>query len=130
MLTGEKILITGASGVVGLPIPTELARHNEAWAIARFGEGSPAASAMNASSAPREVLEAWGITTRRVDLDAPDLTELPDDFSDVLHLAHTRLGSEFQRAIQVNDVGAGRRPGIREIRFVARTRHRPEWSPR
>ncbi|MBY0401028.1 NAD(P)-dependent oxidoreductase [Myxococcota bacterium] len=107
MLTGEKILITGASGVVGLPIATELARHNEVWAIARFGEGAPAASAMNASSAPRESLEARGITTRRVDLAAPDFRELPDDFTYVLHLAHTRLGSEFQRAIQVNAVGAG-----------------------
>lgn len=107
MLTGEKILITGASGVVGLPIATELARHNEVWAIARFGEGAQAASAMNASSAPREVLEARGITTRRVDLAAPDFAELPDDFTIVLHLAHTRLGAEFQRAIQVNAVGAG-----------------------
>ncbi|MFO0689129.1 MAG: NAD(P)-dependent oxidoreductase [Myxococcota bacterium] len=107
MLTGEKILITGASGVVGLPIATALARHNEVWAIARFGEGAPAASAMNASSAPREVLEARGMKTRRVDLAAPDFSELPDDFTIVLHLAHTRLGAEFQRAIQVNAVGAG-----------------------
>jgi len=36
MLSGEKILITGASGAVGFPIATELARHNEVWAIARF----------------------------------------------------------------------------------------------
>jgi nucleoside-diphosphate-sugar epimerase len=107
MLSGEKILITGASGVVGLPIATELARHNEVWAIARFGEGAPATSAMNASSAPREDLEARGITTRRVDLADPDFAALPDDFGYVLHLAHTRLGSEFQRAIQVNAVGAG-----------------------
>jgi nucleoside-diphosphate-sugar epimerase len=107
MLSGEKILMTGASGVVGLPIATELAKQNEVWAIARFGEGPPAASVMNASSAPRERLEALGITTRRVDLAAPDLRELPDDFTYVLHLAHTRLGSEFQRAIQVNAVGAG-----------------------
>ena len=107
MLSGEKILMTGASGVVGLPIATALAQANEVWAIARFGEGQAAASAMNASSAPREVLEARGITTRRVDLAAPDFSELPDDFTYVLHLAHTRLGSEFQRAIQVNGVGAG-----------------------
>lgn len=107
MLAGEKILMTGASGVVGLPIATRLATSNEVWAIARFGEGGQAASAMNASSAPREVLEAKGITTRRVDLAAPDFRELPEDFTYVLHLAHTRLGSEFQRAIQVNAVGAG-----------------------
>jgi len=107
MLAGEKILMTGANGVVGLPIATLLAKSNEVWAIARFGDGAQTANAMNASSAPREVLEAKGITTRRVDLAAPDFRELPDDFTYVLHLAHTRLGSEFQRAIQVNAVGAG-----------------------
>jgi nucleoside-diphosphate-sugar epimerase len=107
MLTGEKILITGASGAVGLPIATALAQHNEVWAIARFGSGQTAASAMNASSVSPEVLEARGIRTRRVDLAAPDLREVPTDFSYVLHLAHTRLGAEFQRAIQVNAVGAG-----------------------
>lgn len=107
MLSGAKILMTGASGVVGLPIATALAKHNEVWAIARFGGGTSAASAMNASSAPREQLESLGITTRRVDLAAPDLGGLPDDFDYVLHLAHTRLGSEFERAIQVNAVGAG-----------------------
>lgn len=107
MLTGEKILITGASGAVGLPIATRLARDNEVWAIARFGAGERAVSALNASSVGAEVLEARGIRTRRVDLAAPDLSELPDDFTCVLHLAHTRLGAEFQRAIQVNAVGAG-----------------------
>jgi nucleoside-diphosphate-sugar epimerase len=107
MLSNEKILITGASGVVGLPIATELAKTNEVWAIARFGSGAASASAMNASSVSPELLEARGITTRRVDLAAPDLAALPDDFTYVLHLAHTRLGSEFQRAIQVNAVGAG-----------------------
>ena len=35
MLSGEKILITGASGVVGLPIAAHLAKSNEVWAIAR-----------------------------------------------------------------------------------------------
>lgn len=107
MLSGEKILMTGASGAVGLPIAAALAKNNEVWAIARFGSGSQAASAMNASSVAPEVLEARGIKTRRVDLAAPDFRDVPDDFSYVLHLAHTRLGSEFQRAIQVNAVGAG-----------------------
>lgn len=107
MLCGEKILMTGASGVVGLPIASELAKHNEVWAIARFSSGADAPAALNASSVPREVLEARGIRTRRVDLAAPDFSEVPDDFGFVLHFAHTRLGSEFQRAIQVNAVGAG-----------------------
>ncbi len=107
MLSGEKILITGANGVVGLPIASELAKNNEVWAIARFGAGAQSGNVMNASSVPREALEAKGIRTRPVDLAKPDLRDVPDDFTYVLHLAHTRLGSEFQRAIQVNAVGAG-----------------------
>lgn len=107
MLTDEKILITGASGAVGLPIATRLAQDNEVWAIARFGAGERAASTLNATSVGADVLEARGIRTRRVDLAAPSLDELPDDFTYVLHLAHTRLGAEFQRAIQVNAIGAG-----------------------
>jgi len=107
MLSGKRILMTGASGAVGFPIAQRLARDNEVWAIARFGSGAQAASAMNASSLPPERLESEGITTRRVDLAAPDFGDVPDDFDYVLHLAHTRLGSEFQRAIQVNAVGAG-----------------------
>ncbi len=107
MLSGQKILITGASGMVGVPIATHLAAENEVWALARFGSGSAGAGARNASSVPRDALEAKGIRTRPVDLAAPDLRDLPDDFDCVLHLAHTRLGAEFQRAIQVNAVGAG-----------------------
>lgn len=107
MLSGEKILITGASGAVGLPIATELAQHNEVWAIARFGGGTQSANTMNASSVPQSELEARGMKTRQVDLAAPDLGALPDDFTYLLHFAHTRLGAEFQRAIQVNAIGAG-----------------------
>ena len=38
MITGEKILITGASGIVGQPIARHLAASNEVWGIARFAE--------------------------------------------------------------------------------------------
>ena len=36
-LSGEKILITGATGQVANPIAKALARDNEVWAVARFG---------------------------------------------------------------------------------------------
>jgi nucleoside-diphosphate-sugar epimerase len=36
MLSGEKILITGVTGMVPLPIAEFLARDNEVWGIARF----------------------------------------------------------------------------------------------
>lgn len=98
MLSGEKILITGASGATTtLPAALALAGENEVWGVARFND--PGA---------REQLEAGGVTTRRVDLAKPELGDLPQDFSYVLHFAHTRMGAgEFIPAIQVNAVGAG-----------------------
>ncbi|MGE4650000.1 MAG: NAD(P)-dependent oxidoreductase [Myxococcota bacterium] len=98
MLSGEKILITGATGATTtLPAALSLAADNEVWGVARFTD--PEA---------RERLEAGGVTTRCVDLAKPDLRELPEDFSYVLHFAHARMGAgEFVPAIQVNAIGAG-----------------------
>ena len=97
MLSGEKILVTGVTGeTTAFPMARHLARDNEVWGLARFS--SPDARAR---------VEACGITTRAVDLAAPDFSELPDDFTYVLHYAHTRMGAgEFIPAIQVNAVGA------------------------
>ncbi|MET0145192.1 MAG: NAD(P)-dependent oxidoreductase [Ilumatobacteraceae bacterium] len=107
MISGEKILVTGVSGLVGLPIARYLAEHNEVWGLARFGEVGDRAGALVTSPTSRQDVEALGIRTVAVDLERPDLSEVPDDFTHVLHLAHTRLGSQFQRAVQVNAVGAG-----------------------
>jgi nucleoside-diphosphate-sugar epimerase len=106
VLTGEKILVTGVSGLLGVPIATYLAQHNEVWGVARFAERADPA-AMNSEPSARSAIDALGITTRPVDLAAPDLSELPDDFTYVVHMAHTRLGADFNRAVQVNAVGAG-----------------------
>lgn len=105
MIGGEKILVTGVSGAVGLPIAKWLAPDNEVWGLARFGTAR--ADALATSPADREAVEAAGIHTVAVDLEAPDLSEVPTDFTYVLHLAHTRLGAEFERAVRVNAVGAG-----------------------
>ena len=40
MIAGEKILITGVSGMVGYPIARHLAADNEVWGIARFRDAS------------------------------------------------------------------------------------------
>jgi nucleoside-diphosphate-sugar epimerase len=98
MLSGEKILITGVTGMVPLPIADFLARENEVWGVARF-----------TNREARAQLDAKGITTRAIDLGRGELGELPEDFSYVIHCAHTRMGAgEFVPAIQVNAVGAGR----------------------
>ena len=74
MLSGEKILVTGVTGTVPLPIAEFLANENEVWGLARFSD--PEA---------RKRVETIGITTCAVDLAQGDLSEVPDDFTYVLH---------------------------------------------
>ena len=80
-MNGTKILVTGASGQVALPVAEALASDNEVWAIARFTD-----------KAARQRLEAAGVRCVTVDLVAGDLTELPDDFTYVLNFAVTKVG--------------------------------------
>ncbi len=60
-LSGEKILITGATGQVANPVAKALARDNEVWAVARFG-----------SAKARADLEAADVHCAVVDLAAGD----------------------------------------------------------
>ncbi len=109
MIKGEKILMSGASGLVGLPVATFLARDNELWGFARFTRPEDRSSSMNSSSVSRETLEALGVKTCVADMGSGDFSALPDDFTYVLHFAHTRRGpTEFQEATQANAIGAGR----------------------
>jgi UDP-glucuronate 4-epimerase len=109
MISGEKILMTGVSGTVGLPFAKFLARDNELWGASRFTRPEDRPAAFPSRSASREAIEALGIKTCAVDMATGDFSELPDDFTYVLHFAHTRRGpTEFQEAVQVNAIGAGR----------------------
>ena len=97
MISGERILITGITGPVPIPIATMLAAENEVWGLARFTDPEV-----------RNRLEALGITTRRVDMAKPDLSDVPDNFTYVLQCAHARMQSgEFLLATQINAIGAG-----------------------
>ena len=39
MISGEKILVSGASGLVGLQLAGFLAQENEVWGLARYSTG-------------------------------------------------------------------------------------------
>jgi UDP-glucuronate 4-epimerase len=98
MLTGKKILVTGATGQVARPVAEKLAEDNEVWCIGRFTD--PAIE--------RQLVEA-GMRTWRWDMSTDRLDGLPDDFTHVLHSAMYRgNGSDFDTAVEVNCVAAGR----------------------
>src|SRR5437764_11075468 len=98
MLSDEKILLTGPSGMVGRALASGLVRDNEVWGIARFG------TAQN-----RSVLDDLGVTTRAVDLASDDYGDVPDDFSYVVHLAFGRGGiDDFEPVLASAAEGTGR----------------------
>ena len=80
-LSGEKILITGATGQVANPVAKALARDNEVWAVARFG-----------SAGARRDLEEAGVRCAVVDLAAGDYSAVPDDVTYGLHFARASVG--------------------------------------
>src|SRR3546814_482280 len=97
MISGEKILITGVTGMVATPLAHFLAQENEVWGIARFADPNS-----------RLPYEAAGIKTRAIDIGAGDFSDLPNDFTYVLHLSWLRADlSQLQQAIRTNVEGPG-----------------------
>ncbi|MEX1217389.1 MAG: NAD(P)-dependent oxidoreductase, partial [Acidimicrobiales bacterium] len=97
MLSDEKILITGPAGQIAFPMARDLAKDNEVWGIARFGD-----------PATRKQVEGVGVKTLSIDLAEPDFSELPDDFTYVLHLAVVQVaGLDYDFAIRANAEGTG-----------------------
>jgi UDP-glucuronate 4-epimerase len=91
----EKVLIVGTTGQVALPIAKALAVDNEVVGIARFSSGRA-----------RRDLEESGVRCLAVDLEAPDLTEVPKDFDVVLNFSVARTGS-WERDLDINVGGVG-----------------------
>jgi nucleoside-diphosphate-sugar epimerase len=95
VLSGEKILITGPAGRIAFGLAKSLVDNNEVWGIARFGD-----------PASRREVENLGVTTRVVTLGDDDLSEVPTDFTYLLHIA-VDLSDDYERALRVNAEGTG-----------------------
>jgi UDP-glucuronate 4-epimerase len=117
VIAGEKILMTGVSGIVGAPLARALAAENEVWGIARFvGDDGREAERLSPATggAPeralssRQELESLGITTLLFDIGDGDFSALPDDFTYVLHLAWMRADlAHLETALRTNVEGPG-----------------------
>src|SRR3546814_15724596 len=98
MISGENILITGVTGMVATPLAHFLAQENEAWGIARLADPNS-----------RLPYEAAGIKTRGTHIGAGDISDLPNDFTSVIHHTWLRADlSQLQKDISNNLEGPGR----------------------
>jgi UDP-glucuronate 4-epimerase len=82
-LQRKKILVTGPTSQVALPVTLGLAETNDVWGIARFSD-KPA----------RERLEVAGVTCVATDLATSDFADLPEDFDYVLNFAVAKGGDD------------------------------------
>lgn len=97
-LRGRRIVVTGASGQIAGATAQRLARDNEVFGIARFGDEER-----------RAQLERAGVRTIQLDLVGEDYSALPAHVDDVLHLA-AYLGPDpdTDRSIEINAIATGR----------------------
>ena len=93
-LSGRRILVTGASGVVAFPVAKELAKTNEVYAVARFSD-----------PAQKRMLEDAGAHPIAFDLADHDLSPLPESVDVVINYA---VLPPQKNAYEVNAGAAGR----------------------
>lgn len=95
-LRGAKVLITGPTGQVALPVVEHLAKIADVYALARFKKQQD-----------RDLIEALGATVLVADLaDAASLQAIPDDFDYVLNFAVVKSG-DFDYDLAANGEGIG-----------------------
>ncbi|MGE3692866.1 MAG: NAD-dependent epimerase/dehydratase family protein [Novosphingobium sp.] len=75
-LSGRKVLVTGASGLVAFPVAAELAKDNKVYALARWSD-----------PAQKQLMEKAGAEAVTFDLANPDLSSLPTDVDVVINYA-------------------------------------------
>jgi UDP-glucuronate 4-epimerase len=80
-LTGQRIVVTGATGQVALPVTLALAADNDVVAVARFTD-----------AAARTRLEQAGVTCAVANLADADFSDVPSDVDLVLNFAVVKSG--------------------------------------
>jgi UDP-glucuronate 4-epimerase len=95
VLNGKRVLVTGATGQVALPLTLALAGENEVTGLARFRD--PQA---------RKVLEHAGVRCIEVDVARDDLSAVSDEYDIVLNLAVVKSG-RFDLDLTANAEAAG-----------------------
>ncbi len=94
-LKGKRVLVTGASGLVALPVARELAKDNEVFAVARWSD-----------PAQKRLVELAGAQAVTFDLANEDLSALPKSVDVVINYAV--LPFPNKDAYSVNTGAAGR----------------------
>ena len=94
-LHGQKVVVTGATGQVGFPVATALAKENTVIAPARFSDAGQ-----------RDRLEAAGVTCVVADLGAGQLDAVPADADYVLNFAVAKT-NDWDADLAANAEGAG-----------------------
>ena len=95
-LTNKKILITGPTGQVALPVVEHFAKIADVYALARFRKAED-----------RERIAKLGATVLQADLaDAASLEVVPEDFDYVLNFAVVKSG-DFDYDLAANAEGVG-----------------------
>lgn len=94
-LSGKRVLVTGASGLVALPVARELARDNEVFAVARFSD-----------PAQRRLVEESGAKAVAFDMADADMSPLPKEVDIVINYAV--LPPNQPQAYEVNAGATGR----------------------
>ena len=94
-MRGAKILVTGATGQVAMPVALSLAADNDVWGAARFRDATA-----------REALERAGVRCITVDLASGELPAVPHDVDYVLNLAVAKSG-RWERDLAANAEAVG-----------------------
>lgn len=94
-LKGKRVLVTGASGLVALPVARELAKDNEVFAVARYSD-----------PAQKRLIELAGAQPVTFDVANEDLSALPKSVDVVINYAV--LSFPNKDAYNVNTGAVGR----------------------